>query len=40
MSRKLKVKAAVVAALVALIAGAMLATGSGEPAAQALAVVR
>lgn len=40
VSRKLRVKAVVVAALVALIAGAMLATGSGEPAAHALGAVR
>ncbi|GAA4629101.1 hypothetical protein GCM10023196_048370 [Actinoallomurus vinaceus] len=31
MSRKLKIKLALVAALAALITGAMLATGSGEP---------
>ncbi|MEV0405566.1 hypothetical protein [Actinoallomurus sp. NPDC050550] len=30
-NRKLKIKLALVAALTALIAGAMLATGSGEP---------
>ena len=36
MSRKFTIKAAVIAVLVALIAGAMLATGSGEPAAHAL----
>lgn len=32
LSRKLKIKLVVVAALTALIAGAMLATGSGSPA--------
>jgi hypothetical protein len=32
LSRKLKIKLAVVAALTVLIAGAMLATGSGSPA--------
>lgn len=31
LSKKLKTKLAVVAALTALIAGALLATGSGEP---------
>ncbi|MEV5711502.1 hypothetical protein [Actinoallomurus sp. NPDC052274] len=31
MSKKLKIKLLAVAALAALIAGAMLATGSGEP---------
>ncbi|MBD2895577.1 hypothetical protein amrb99_45150 [Actinomadura sp. RB99] len=40
VSRKFTIKAAVIAVLVALIAGAMLATGSGEPAAHALGAVR
>ncbi|MDL4815233.1 hypothetical protein [Actinomadura opuntiae] len=40
MSRKAKIKIVVVGALIALIAGAMLATGSGEPTAHALGAVR
>ncbi|MFB4302191.1 hypothetical protein [Actinomadura sp. NTSP31] len=40
MSRKARIKVAVVAVLTALIAGAMLATGSGEPAAHALGALR
>ncbi|MFI0406268.1 hypothetical protein [Actinomadura sp. 3N508] len=40
MSRKLKVKGAVVVALFALIAVALLVTGSGEAGAQAMGGVR